>query len=572
MGSKMKKKDNFFSKDRVFTLTIKLPTGEKFPIKNITPDMKISELKSMIEFAAGIPYHMQRLNYLDEGDLLDSSDIRSNDIVQGGTIVLKVWHTWKELVEAAATNDVDWTMKLGVSKEFDYRTPNSEYMPARSKVAWMAERAFVALFISSHRGHNRLCDRLIKAGADVNAKTPLGRTALHVAAAQGHGKIVDLLLEKGANIDAADHDGSTALQTAVKFGHKGCERHLFLFRWQQRAKQTEKSREIGLMAHQFYDSKFPVWLEGTQGQIYYTQILPPGEYEGSSFHAPKRRPRSAPKERENRNTDPDKVMVAENVQVDLGHETLLHALDVEAEANKHKTYLKSLANKKPSKTRASPKLTAIEERSISSAATSGKRSQHPKLGQGDEPELYGSPVDKDGLPRETRSGKAAERTASGNVRAGSGILRGGSGATKSGRSTSSGKKKSYAFSKTEQEEKPKERPKSYEEWLEVKKEEDLRRIEELKLMDEEKRLEEEAKAREHLAREGSYENWLKEKEKQDKTEKVNKKKKRMNWDKEIAEIQNTYKTKDKERSRTSYDDWLLNKELELLEKVKQGKV
>ena len=34
-------------------------------------------------------------------------------------------------------------------------------------------------------------------GADVNAKTSLGRTPLHCAASKGHGKVVDLLLEKG---------------------------------------------------------------------------------------------------------------------------------------------------------------------------------------------------------------------------------------------------------------------------------------------------------------------------------------------------------------------------------------
>jgi len=37
----------------------------------------------------------------------------------------------------------------------------------------------------------------IISGANVNARTPCGRSPLHVAAAMGHGSIVDLLLEKG---------------------------------------------------------------------------------------------------------------------------------------------------------------------------------------------------------------------------------------------------------------------------------------------------------------------------------------------------------------------------------------
>lgn len=42
------------------------------------------------------------------GDLLDTSDVRSNDIVAGGVLHMDVWNTWKQLVEAAAKNDIDW--------------------------------------------------------------------------------------------------------------------------------------------------------------------------------------------------------------------------------------------------------------------------------------------------------------------------------------------------------------------------------------------------------------------------------------------------------------------------------
>ena len=42
------------------------------------------------------------------GDLLDHTDVKSNDIVAGATLNVKVWHTWETLVEAAATNDIDW--------------------------------------------------------------------------------------------------------------------------------------------------------------------------------------------------------------------------------------------------------------------------------------------------------------------------------------------------------------------------------------------------------------------------------------------------------------------------------
>ena len=51
----------------VFNIHVKLFTDEKFPLKNVSNDMKIRELKQYMEFATGIPVHMQRISYLDDG-------------------------------------------------------------------------------------------------------------------------------------------------------------------------------------------------------------------------------------------------------------------------------------------------------------------------------------------------------------------------------------------------------------------------------------------------------------------------------------------------------------------------
>jgi len=83
------------------------------------------------------------------------------------------------------------------------------------------------------------------------------------------------------------------LSIAAKFGHKSCERHLFLFRWQERAKRIQKSDDPDRMAHQYFDSAFPVWMKGGQCQLYFTNILPPGEYEGTGLCSPLKRPTSS---------------------------------------------------------------------------------------------------------------------------------------------------------------------------------------------------------------------------------------------------------------------------------------
>lgn len=68
---------------------------------------------------------------------------------------------------------------------------------------------------------------------------------------------------------------------AEQFKHKACGRHLFLFRWQQRAKKMQPSMEIPLKAHQMYDSAYPVWRSGKRCQLYMTKLPPPGEFEGT---------------------------------------------------------------------------------------------------------------------------------------------------------------------------------------------------------------------------------------------------------------------------------------------------
>ena len=52
-----------------FTITIKLiDTMETFPLKHVYNEMKIKDLKEYAEFATGIPYNLQKICYLDEGE------------------------------------------------------------------------------------------------------------------------------------------------------------------------------------------------------------------------------------------------------------------------------------------------------------------------------------------------------------------------------------------------------------------------------------------------------------------------------------------------------------------------
>ncbi|EDO32461.1 predicted protein, partial [Nematostella vectensis] len=264
-------------------------TGERFLLKKVYAEMKIRELKSYAELVAGIPSNLQRLQYLDEGDMLDDSDLRHNDVVANATVNLKLWRSWDSLVAAVCKGDIEKTFQqdIVISKEWEKLDP----VLYKNKMSACSDRAGVALFIAAHRGQEGLIRKLIDdAKANVNMKTPFGRSPLHAAASQGHSSTIDTMLEKGADIDEEDTQGKTPLMVASQCGFKDSERHLFLFQWQTRAaKMKSKTENKSLMMHQQFDSQFPTWIRGGYAQMYFCQTLPPGEFAGTGFSAPRRK-------------------------------------------------------------------------------------------------------------------------------------------------------------------------------------------------------------------------------------------------------------------------------------------
>ena len=69
-----------------------------------------------------------------------------------------------------------------------------------------------------HRGDVVEVDRLIRAGADVHARTRYGVMPLHLACVNGDAAIVRRLLDAGADPNAALPDGETVLMTAARTG------------------------------------------------------------------------------------------------------------------------------------------------------------------------------------------------------------------------------------------------------------------------------------------------------------------------------------------------------------------
>ena len=73
-----------------------------------------------------------------------------------------------------------------------------------------------ALFWAAQRGDTATVSRLLMEGADPRIADNRGSTPLHCGVTESSGQIVDALLDAGAEIDARDHLGRTAVMEAIR--------------------------------------------------------------------------------------------------------------------------------------------------------------------------------------------------------------------------------------------------------------------------------------------------------------------------------------------------------------------
>ena len=241
-----------------YTIRIVLPQGEVLELHNVQNNLKISEVKAMIEHDLGIPTELYRLNYLDKADLLNHCTVAQHEIVPRARVTLRPWKMWESmLMDVFQGNMTDLE---------DYNITSSDEQSTF--------RAFMALYISAHRGHARLLEKILRlTQVDINAQTRANWTALHAAARSNQWRCLCILIDKGADIMLANGAGKNALDLARMYGAKKCEQSLNFCSWNlQKYNQVDswqkdyspcRERDLSYrLGHQVMDSTSPAWLKG----------------------------------------------------------------------------------------------------------------------------------------------------------------------------------------------------------------------------------------------------------------------------------------------------------------------
>ena len=86
----------------------------------------------------------------------------------------------------------------------------------RAAVKQLGVDGTTALHWAVYNDDADMVDRLVKAGADVNARNDYGATPLSQAAVVGNVRVIRRLLSAGADVEAANADGQTALMVLAR--------------------------------------------------------------------------------------------------------------------------------------------------------------------------------------------------------------------------------------------------------------------------------------------------------------------------------------------------------------------
>lgn len=110
-----------------FKVVIKC-TLEQFHVTSFPISFKIRDLKAVLELIAGIPYNLQRLSYLDDGELIDPKELQYYDVIDGAILMMDIWSIYIGLIKSVVLGDFKDVLKQGVSLTEEWSSGKSDLL------------------------------------------------------------------------------------------------------------------------------------------------------------------------------------------------------------------------------------------------------------------------------------------------------------------------------------------------------------------------------------------------------------------------------------------------------------
>ena len=270
-------------------LKVVAPLRKVMTFSNTVAIMSVLELKCKIEMVSGVVVTQQRLGYLEQTDLPDSSLLVDHDLVNGATITLTLWDDFTPLYGAVVGGEVSKVVYILMSQDKAHqstlqdKTAISNIRPiakgdTQATASWLqggrtlkrepSEVGWAVLYLSAHFGDVAMVKALLGLGENGGGLSPhgnanrpwpgpgrtpysatgdpfalppmsafrsrvgTGRTPIHAASHQGSLDVINTMLEGGANFLQKDNSGLTPEALAKRSNHYECAEVLALATWQ----------------------------------------------------------------------------------------------------------------------------------------------------------------------------------------------------------------------------------------------------------------------------------------------------------------------------------------------------
>lgn len=198
---------------------------------NDTMDDIMNNLENPFRFSrTGKPTRVEDINSVMEdqnyvviknykkGEIPPEDDSMSSHTMNKGG---KAWSEWWKK-KRSNCEDLLMASEAGELEKVKDLLDKDQYKEFVANIRFQGLDEFTALHFAAQENQYDVCKYLLEKGANVEAKSSIGRTPLHLSALRGNSEVVKLLVSNGADINCQDSDMYTPLHYASEMGNRDC--------------------------------------------------------------------------------------------------------------------------------------------------------------------------------------------------------------------------------------------------------------------------------------------------------------------------------------------------------------